>query len=294
LRWQPGSTVRIAFLGGSNGLRRQIAEATQSITTNGNLKFDFGHNPANGTYRSWSTSDTQLAAEIRVSFDQAGYSSLVGRDSVNGNIGGLVGPVGGRPNQRSLNLGGFRVQLPSDWKRTVRHEFLHAVAFHHEHQSPLGGCDSQFRWEDDPGYVLTQDAFGRFISANGKRPGIYTYLSGYPNFWNRQKVDFNLRQVSPSAGLHPGAFDRASIMLYRFPDLFYVSNDSQRRPLGNGEDLSQEDIKGLKYLYPTDTATVQQVVEQANKLTGEVEKLQSISEIKKGQLPSFANFLSVV
>ena len=62
-------------------------------------------------------------------------------------------------------------------KKTARHEFLHALAFQHEHQSPMGGCDSQFRWDNDAGYAFSQDDNGQFISdPNGKRPGIYTYL----------------------------------------------------------------------------------------------------------------------
>ncbi len=57
-------------------------------------------------YRTWTTGDTEYRAEIRVSFDAARYFSSSGTDSVNPNIGLPQQPVGGRPNQRSLNLGG--------------------------------------------------------------------------------------------------------------------------------------------------------------------------------------------
>jgi len=255
-KWEPGQTVRVAFLGGDSALHRDIADATLQITEACNLKLDFGLNPTTGKYRTWSESDANYSAEIRVSFDQSGYFSLVGADSVNPLIGMNGAAVGGRPNQRSLNLGGFHLARPASWKKTTRHEFLHALAFHHEHQSPVGGCDAQFRWEDDPGYTFARNLNGEYITdAAGRRPGIYTYLSGAPNGWGRSKVDHNLRQANSSAGT-AGAFDRESIMLYRFPALFYVSAPNPCAPIGNGENLSAGDIAGLKLLYPHDTESI--------------------------------------
>jgi hypothetical protein len=250
LRWLPGQTVRVAFLGGTPELHRDIEQATRQITDACNLRLDFGFNPQTGTYRSWSTADTAYTADIRVSFDQDGYFSLVGTDSINPNLSAVIDPIGGRPNQRSLNLEGFDIFRPAGWQGTVRHEFLHALAFHHEHQSPNSGCEDEFRWQDDPGYQPTRDANGRYISdPQGRRPGIYTYLAGYPNFWSRRIVDHNLRRLRP-AGLTFGVFDRASVMLYRFPPLFYRSSPSPCAPTGNGQELSDGDRAGLRHLYP--------------------------------------------
>jgi hypothetical protein len=100
--WTPGQTVRVAFLGGSD--ESAIQEASRPISENANLMLDFKEN---GSYLTWSTQDTEYAAEIRVSFDAGGYFSPVGTDSVDRNIGLPQQPVGGLPNQRSLNLGGF-------------------------------------------------------------------------------------------------------------------------------------------------------------------------------------------
>ena len=253
VRWLPGQTVRVAFLGGTPALHREIAEATKQITDAANNKLDFGFDASTGKYRSWSTSDSTYSAEIRVSFDQGGYFSLVGADSVSNVIGPPKGPVGGRPGQRSLNLGGFHLQRPVGWKGIVRHEFLHALAFQHEHQSPSGGCDNEFRWQDDQNYQPTWNADDVFIEdANGNRPGIYTYLAGAPNHWEKSKVDHNLRQLS-GPGLTVGGFDRASIMLYRFPALFYKTYPaSPCAPVGDGQELSAGDRSGLQHLYPTD------------------------------------------
>lgn len=283
LRWDVGDTVTVAFLGGSPDLHEKVADATRQITDACNIKFDFGRQ-SDGTYRSWSTADTGYSADIRVSFDMRGNFSLVGRDSVNSAIGMPAGPVGGRANQRSLNLGGFHILLPPEWKRTVRHEFLHALAFHHEHQSPLGGCDSQFRWEDEPGYMPTQDANGRFISdADGRRPGIYTYLSGYPNYWNKSKVDHNLRQATSSSATTAGSFDRASIMLYRFLPLFYKTSPSPCAPSGGTQDLSAGDLAGLQHLYPddSDAESIESIAARHESLVDGIRKSTILDNLSK-------------
>lgn len=279
--WSVGQTVKVAFLGGTSQLHSDIANATKQITDNCNLKLDFGFDGNSGQFRTWTTNDSNYSAEIRVSFDQKGYFSLVGTDSTNPAIGGIGEPVGGRANQRSLNLGGFDTARPASWMKTVRHEFLHALAFNHEHQSPMGGCDSQFRWDDDAGYQFTKDANGQYIVDNaGKRPGIYTYLSGAPNNWSRAKVDFNLRQASTGSG-SAGPFDRESIMLYRFPSLFYVSNNSSCTPVGAGDDLSAGDIAGLKKLYPQGQSAVAAVEKRFNSLKAAVfNSMESIPEVK--------------
>src|SRR5918995_908463 len=129
-RWVPGSTVRVAFLDGDTELHADIADATRQITDACNLALDFGQDPDTGEFRRWTLQDTQYAAEIRVSFDRRGNFSLVGTDSTDRTLG--PGPVGGAPNQRSLNLGGWTAQQrPQRWRGTTRHEFLHALAFHH-------------------------------------------------------------------------------------------------------------------------------------------------------------------
>src|SRR5262249_55886581 len=104
-RWMAGQKVRVALLGGNIALHKDIADATKEITDVANIDLDFGVDPVSGNYRTWSENDTAYAAEIRVSFDKPGFFSLVGTDSVNPDIG--AGKIGGRPNQCSLNLGGF-------------------------------------------------------------------------------------------------------------------------------------------------------------------------------------------
>lgn len=151
--------------------------------------------------------DNAFAANIRLAFDGIdgpGYWSLIGTDSFDSTIIA--------PNEASLELQGFDSGLPSDWQGTVRHEFGHALGLMHEHEMPVGGCDQDFKWEDDPGYKPTQDSYGQYINdLRGRKPGIYTMLAGAPNFWSKEKVDANMRQLaSDSRNYDFGPFDKTS------------------------------------------------------------------------------------
>lgn len=270
-RWLPGSTVRVAFLDGDSALHRDIMETTQEITEACNLDLDFGQT-ADGQFRRWTEQDTDFAAEIRVSFDKKGFFSLVGIDSVDRDVGSPFDRVGGRPHQASLNLGGFAVQRPASWRGTVRHEFLHALGFHHAHQNMRGPCQAAFRWEDDPGYQPTRDPSGRFIpDPSGKRPGIYTFLAGFPNFWDRAKVDHNLK-TEEDPNIVVGPFDPASVMLYRFQDFFYKTTPSPCAPTGDGQSLSAGDRRGLQLLYPGGDEEVTRVAERQRSILGAIER----------------------
>lgn len=260
-RWRPGSKVRVGFLDGDAALHADIESAVQQVADACNLDLDFGCE--DGEYRRWTETDTEHQAEIRVSFDMGGYWSLVGTDSNDATIGGPGSPIGGGPGQRSLNLGGYKTNKPDGWEGTVRHEFLHALSFHHAHQNLRGPCAEEFRWEDDPGYEPTQDERGRFVTdSQGRSPGIYTYLAGAPNFWSRAKVDHNLR-TNESDDVVVGPFDPASVMLYRFADFFYKTSPSPCAPTGDGVELSDGDKRGLDLLYPATDAALTELKERA-------------------------------
>jgi hypothetical protein len=276
-RWTPGQKVRVAFLGGDKLLHKDIADATKEIADACNIGLDFGRDPTTGMFRTWSTQDADYVAEIRVGLDQKGYFSLVGTDSVDPNIGPPLGLVGGRPRQCSLNLGGFEVSRPKNWCGVVRHEFLHALAFLHSHQNMRGPCEQAFRWDDDPGYVPTKSEHGGFIAdAAGRRPGVYTYLAGFPNFWDKPKVDHNLRTTEDSAAV-AGPFDRGSVMLYRFPPLFYKDPQTDCAPAGDGISLSEGDRRGLRLLYPGDSKEVAAIIETKQSI---LETLEAPAELE--------------
>jgi hypothetical protein len=267
-RWQqPGQTLKVAFRGGDTPLHRDIATAVTEWTKYANLNFDFGVDSATGNYRTWSRSDTTFAADIRVSFDQSGYYSLVGNDSINGTIT--------RPGEESLNLEGFDQVRPNDWKNVALHEFGHAIGFEHEHQSPVAPCD--FRFDNDPGYVLTTDSFGQYMpDSEGRRPGLYTLLGGPPNNWPAAVVDFNLKQLPESHAYDVGPFDKDSIMKYFFPDWMFVSGVTSACYTG-AENLviSDGDKQGAAKVYPRAQESIRavsalrvQALEGATKVKG--------------------------
>lgn len=243
-RWAAGQTLTIAFKGGNASLHKKIADAATEWTNHANLKFDFGFNAASGEFRKWSTADSNYAADIRISFDQPGYWSLVGTDS---NDPSIV-----EPGEASMNFGGFAVNLPSAWAGTVLHEFGHALAFQHEHQIPVGGCDLDFRWDDDSGYSPTVDGNGQFIpDGNSRRPGIYTVLGGPPNRWPQWKVDHNLRQLSNSHAFMVSAFDPKSIMKYHFGDWMFRTGTASHCFSQRNDVLSTLDKAGASSAYPS-------------------------------------------
>jgi hypothetical protein len=251
-RWPQRKVLRVAFLDGDATLHRAVAEAAQGWLSFCNLQLDFGLEPNTGRYRRWTTADRAYQAEIRIAFDQSGYYSLVGTDSINPIVGEPGDPDGGRPGQRSMNFGGYKDALPPDYQGTVLHEFGHALSFEHEHQHPTQGCDQDFRWNDDPGYVPTRDQFRQFIpDSRGRRPGIYTVLGGPPNRWPRTMVVHNLRELPESHAYVLGPFDKLSIMKYYFDSWMFTSG-AVSHCFSSGENvvLSDGDKRAVAEQYP--------------------------------------------
>ena len=265
--WKPGSVITVAFNGGTPRLHALIERIASVWSQYGNIRFDFGRD-AGGHYRTWSPTDIDYKADIRVGFLPGGFWSAIGRDSINPDLN--------QPGNETLNLEGYDRSLPYQFARHIRHEFGHALGLEHEHQSPNVACD--FRWDDDPGYVRTTDKSGQFvIDSQGRHPGIYTWFEGPPNSWSKLKIDFNLRQLTtlnpdiPVAAYSVGQFDKLSIMKYYYDDWMFVSGkNSPCYSPGENYELSAEDEKRIAMYYPVGGAVA---------MTRQVQKKAAIESV---------------
>lgn len=272
--WTPGTTITVAFKGGSNDLRRGIIDATRPWTDAANIHFDFG-DPSQG-FREWSTADSAYHGDIRIAFDgglEGGYWSMVGRDSINTALR--------RPNMASMNFDGFNLGLPWNWQAVVLHEFGHALGFEHEHQNPASTCEQEYRWDDDPGYIPTRDSRNQLIrDPQGRNPGIYTVLGGPPNSWSRAQVDFNMRRFANTADLAFTSFDGDSIMKYHFDSQLFL-NVSVSTSSGCFSPstfvLSAQDRQAAARRYPHSPSDVQTVSAERTKLSKRMLSLKTLS-----------------
>jgi len=255
-KWDPGETITVAFNGGDSVLHKKIADTAEEWTKHANLKFDFGYDSGSGRFRTWSYADVRYKASIRISFnDRGGYWSVVGTEATDPKIVG--------PHETSLHLRGFDVRLPVDWQGIVLHEFGHAIAAHHEHSHPKEGCDAEWRWDDDPGYIETKDSNGHFISdAQGRRPGLYTWFSGKPNEWPKTKVDFNLKQLKNELAYAFGDFDVNSVMKYYFSGWMFKNGQASRCFSAKNNALSEGDKRRVALEYPREENLVAKLLQQ--------------------------------
>lgn len=232
--------LKVAFLGGSDELRAQIVSTVQAWSSGSGVSFDFG---TPGNYHEWTRLDRGYQAQIRIAFDEPGYWSWVGAQSIDPSIAA--------PNEPSMNFEKFMDALPEDWQGVVLHEFGHALGFEHEHQSPNSGCDQQFRWNDDPGYFRSTDMYGQVVpDPAGHNPGIYSVLEGPPNSWTQSQIDFNLKQLPATTDFRFTAFDPKSIMMYSFADWMFVSGSQSPCYTPENITLSDVDRQTVSVTYP--------------------------------------------
>ncbi|MEM6772014.1 MAG: M12 family metallopeptidase [Bacteroidota bacterium] len=198
--WPAGSTVTVRFMGGSNALRERVMRYAREWTRYANLDF-----------RKVSSG----YADIRVSFTQNGASwSVVGQDSKRV-----------PQNEPSMNLGWLNDQTSdAEVRRTVLHEFGHAIGLLHEHQNPAGGIP----WNEDAVYA-------HFYRSQG---------------WDRKTTYHNVMATANRNQTQYSAYDAASIMHYPVDNRLTRGNYA----VGMNRELSATDKYYVGLLYPGRTA----------------------------------------
>jgi hypothetical protein len=200
--WTPGQTIHACFFGGDSGERSRVKDvatelfAESSINLKLSLEGDCAKD-ASGRYPS----------EFRISLQNGCCSAYVGRQSLVGNI--AKGP--------SIFIAG------APPKATIKHEFIHALGFHHEHQKPPSPCNF---------------LYDRIAAAFGWTPDMVVH--------NFERLEKNSHKYIWDAG-----FDVESIMKYYFDPQFLAEGKSSPCYYSQVYELSSGDINGLKRAYPS-------------------------------------------
>lgn len=121
----------------------------------------------------------------------------------------------------SMNLSRLH-KWPTDsrnFRRVVVQEFGHALGMMHEHQNP----NTTIPWN---------------------REQVYADMAKAPNYWTRQRTDYNYFQLLGSDLASP--FDRLSVMLYEVRASWTTDGSS----IGYNRDASATDLEWMRRAYP--------------------------------------------
>lgn len=123
--------------------------------------------------------------------------------------------------QPTMNYGWIDADSSEEELRSVvLHEFGHALGLIHEHQNPEGGI----KWN---------------------REAVIRELSGPPNSWSVDEIEFNVLEAAKPEDINATAMDKNSIMMYPIPSTWTTNGFSA----GFNADLSDADKKFIRKQY---------------------------------------------
>jgi len=194
--WTAGGTLRVKFMGGSDYVRRQVVRYSREWSRYANVDFTFV---------------TSGQSDIRVSFVQNGSSwSMLGRQARSASS-----------NQATMNFGWLNDRTPDyEFRRTILHEFGHALGLLHEHQNPSGGIP----WDEEEVYAFYQRTQG----------------------WDRRTTYHNVIARQGHNETQYSAYDPASIMHY--PVDPRLTRDGYK--VGLNTAISATDARFIARMYP--------------------------------------------
>jgi len=194
--WKGKTVLKVQFLDGSEFLKKQVRYYAQFWSNYANIKFEFVE---------------KGPSDIRVSFTKDGSSwSYIGNSAKNV-----------ADEDETMHFGWFDETTEEvKFRRTILHEFGHALGLIHEHQSPGS-------------------------SINWNKPVVYQYYKNKFD-WNKNVVNDNIFLKYTGKRTQYTKYDPDSIMHYSIPAAFTLDNSF----VGWNTNLSQKDKEFIKKLYP--------------------------------------------
>ncbi len=192
-------TLTVSFMESTPAdLRRRILSHMNAWTRTAGVRF----------------AETASGGQVRISRAGSGYWSYLGTDI-------LLIP----PNRPTMNLQSFSMSTPeSEYKRVVRHEAGHTLAFPHEH--------------------MRKDLVKRIDPAKAYDFFFRTYR------WDRATVDQQVLTSLDDRTIMGTPVDQDSIMCYQLP----ASITTDGRPIRGGTDINSTDYGFAGRIYPKSTA----------------------------------------
>jgi len=205
-KWETGETLKVKFLGGSEFVQEKVQFYAKQWENYANIQFEFIESGE---------------ADIRISFwGGKGSWSIRGKYSrtysiSESNLAAYLSSEGS-----SMNFGWFDDETTEEvFRRTILHEFGHALAAIHEHQHP----QNPIEWN---------------------KPIVYNYYAN--NGWSEEKVDAQVFDRYGEGQTQFSQYDPLSIMHYPIPNE-HTLNDFE---VGWNTVLSEKDKCFIRKVYP--------------------------------------------
>ncbi len=201
-KWQPGREIKVGWFRDEwtedDVIREKVRYHVSRLEVYANLDFRFiGFSPEE--------------ADIRISMERGRSASYVGTDNL------LISR-----DEPTMWLGWLdRGEPDEEYRRVVKHEFLHAAGLGHEHQNPKGGLP----WNEEAVYAY------------------YTRSQG----WSREDVYYQVIRRYSVDMVTATQRDPKSIMHYPVPAELLTDPS---KAVGFNTDLSAGDKAFLRSIYP--------------------------------------------